>query len=77
MVHTCIGPSAGAHTLELFKRTEWIFGSTWFYGFQLDQRASIAKASPAKSTGSNSMVILLPAAMQCLIPPGRIGHGTV
>ena len=42
------GLPAGAHTLELFKRTEWIFGSTWFYGFQLDQRASIAKASPAK-----------------------------
>jgi hypothetical protein len=25
----------GKHTLELFKRTEWAMGKTWFYGFEL------------------------------------------
>src|SRR5215471_5925024 len=28
------GLSAGNHSLELFKRTEWDKGKTWFYGFQ-------------------------------------------
>ncbi|GAA4307409.1 SGNH/GDSL hydrolase family protein [Mucilaginibacter gynuensis] len=26
----------GKHTLQLFKRTEWAMGKTWFYGFKLD-----------------------------------------
>jgi hypothetical protein len=25
----------GKHTLQLFKRTEWAMGKTWFYGFEL------------------------------------------
>ncbi|WP_158828549.1 SGNH/GDSL hydrolase family protein [Mucilaginibacter lacusdianchii] len=32
---------AGKHTLELFKRTEWDKGKTWFYEFQIDGNASV------------------------------------
>jgi hypothetical protein len=31
------GLTPGKHTLELFKRTEWAMGKTWFYGFSLDE----------------------------------------
>jgi hypothetical protein len=30
------GLPAGKHSLELFKRTEWAMGRTWFYQFNLD-----------------------------------------
>jgi hypothetical protein len=33
--------SEGTHTIELFKRSEWAMGKTWFYGFELDKNASI------------------------------------
>lgn len=35
------GLSEGPHTIELFKRSEWAMGKTWFYGFELDKNASI------------------------------------
>ena len=35
------------HTIELFKRTEWVMGKTWFYQFELDRSASILSAPPA------------------------------
>lgn len=38
----------GLHQLELFKRTEWVFGKTWFYQFEFDAQSSIAKAPAAK-----------------------------
>ncbi len=31
------GLTPGKHTLELFKRTEWAMGKTWFYGFGLSK----------------------------------------
>lgn len=34
----------GNHSIELFKRTEWAMGKTWFYGFELDKNASILPA---------------------------------
>lgn len=37
--------SAGKHTLELFKRTEWDKGKTWFYGFMPIKTASLLPAS--------------------------------
>lgn len=42
------GLPAGAHQLVLFKRTEWVFGKTWFYEFQLDANTSIGKAPATK-----------------------------
>jgi len=41
------GLTAGPHTLELFKRTEWAMGKTWFYGFELDKDGVVL---PIKST---------------------------
>ncbi|QJD97759.1 SGNH/GDSL hydrolase family protein [Mucilaginibacter robiniae] len=38
------GLPEGRHKLELFKRTEWAMGKTWFYGFQLDTNAVILPA---------------------------------
>ena len=35
---------AGKHTLELFKRTEWAMGKTWFYGFTLNKDGKILPA---------------------------------
>jgi hypothetical protein len=35
------GLSAGKHTLELFKRTEWAMGKTWFYQFKLNKGGKI------------------------------------
>lgn len=37
--------SAGKHTLQLFKRTEWDKGKTWFYGFMPIKTASLLPAS--------------------------------
>ena len=34
----------GNHTLELFKRTEWAMGKTWFYEFELDKNAGLLPA---------------------------------
>ena len=31
----------GKHTVEIFKRTEWDKGKTWFYGFDLGRNAEI------------------------------------
>ena len=39
---------AGKHRLELFKRTEWVFGKTWLYYFQLDSRTRIAAMPPMR-----------------------------
>lgn len=33
---------SGKHSIELFKRTEWTKGKTWFYGFILDEKATIS-----------------------------------
>jgi hypothetical protein len=41
------GLSAGKHHLELFKRTEWTMGNTWFYGFTLGKGAKVLPASAA------------------------------
>lgn len=35
------GLPSGKHSLELFKRTEWAMGKTWFYGFKLDKNSKI------------------------------------
>ena len=45
------GLSAGNHTLQLYKRTEWSDGNTAFYNFQFDNEASIL-APPAVKTRS-------------------------
>src|SRR4051812_48930947 len=42
------GLPAGKHHLELFKRTEWIFGKTSLYQFELEDDASIETAPAAK-----------------------------
>lgn len=42
------GLPAGKHTLELFKRTEWAMGKTWFYGLRLDKGSKILAAPAAK-----------------------------
>jgi len=34
--YTISGLALGTHHLELFKRTEWAMGKTWFYGFKID-----------------------------------------
>jgi len=36
------------HTVQIFKRTEWDRGTSWFYGFQLEEGASLLPRSPAK-----------------------------
>lgn len=33
------------HSLQLFKRTEWDMGKTWFYGFELEGESKLLKAS--------------------------------
>ncbi len=40
--------AAGEHTLELFKRTEWAMGKTWFYGFELGGTGKVLAPPPAK-----------------------------
>jgi len=36
------------HTLQLYKRTEWAIGKTWFYQFTLDKNSQILLQSPPK-----------------------------
>jgi hypothetical protein len=36
------------HTLELFKRTEWAMGRTWFYQFTLDKNSIVLPPPPPK-----------------------------
>ena len=33
----------GKHSLQLFKRTEWDKGKTWFYGFETDTKTKLLK----------------------------------
>lgn len=40
------GLSNGKHTLQVFKRTEWDKGKTWFYGFEVGHKTQIL--NPAK-----------------------------
>jgi len=42
------GLNDGNHSLELFKRTEWADGKTWFYQFSLDKNSAPLIPSPAK-----------------------------
>ena len=35
--------SAGVHTIELFRRTGWTRGITWFYGFSLPAHSTVLK----------------------------------
>ncbi len=35
------------HKVQLFKRTEWYMGKTWFYGFETSQNTSILQPPPA------------------------------
>jgi lysophospholipase L1-like esterase len=42
------GLPVGKHTLELFKRTEWAMGKTWFFGFELDKGGKLLPALPVK-----------------------------
>jgi lysophospholipase L1-like esterase len=42
------GLSPGRHTLELFKRTEWAMGKTWFYSFLIPKDGAFLPQSPAK-----------------------------
>jgi len=36
------GLKQGEHTVELFKRTDWFNGITWFYGFQVSPESKIS-----------------------------------
>lgn len=38
----------GKHSLELFKRSEWIMGKTWFYGFELSNDGEFLPAPPTQ-----------------------------
>ncbi|BAU54507.1 SGNH/GDSL hydrolase family protein [Mucilaginibacter gotjawali] len=42
------GLPAGKHTLELFKRTEWAMGKTWFYQFELNKGDKILSPPTAQ-----------------------------
>lgn len=42
------GLPMGNHTLELFKRTEWTMGKTWFYEFALDKNSETLQPPPAQ-----------------------------
>jgi lysophospholipase L1-like esterase len=37
----------GKHTLQLFKRTEWAMGKTWFYSFELNKGGEVLTADAA------------------------------
>jgi hypothetical protein len=41
MVPLVSGLPRGKHTLELFKRTEWDKGKTWFYGFKTNRNTKL------------------------------------
>jgi hypothetical protein len=45
--HVVNGLAFGPHTLELFKRTEWQMGKTWFYGFEIDKGGKVLAATPS------------------------------
>jgi len=45
--HAITGLNSGKHTLELFKRTEWDKGKTWFYGFTIDKGGKALPVMPA------------------------------
>lgn len=38
----------GNHTLELYKRTEWAMGKTWFYQFALDKNSMMLAPPPSQ-----------------------------
>ena len=42
------GLSAGNHSLELFKRTEWTMGKTWLYEITLDKGSLILPSAANK-----------------------------
>jgi len=42
------GLSNGDHKLQLFKRTEWTMGKTWFYGFEMPTSTKILPPAAAK-----------------------------
>src|SRR6185312_8610045 len=42
------GLRPGKHTLELFKRTEWAMGKTWFYQFEFPKGTKVLPAPPAQ-----------------------------
>jgi len=42
------GLSKGAHTVEIFKRTEWDRGKTIFYGFQIEGKAKLLPKPASK-----------------------------
>jgi len=42
------GLPPGKHSLELFKRTEWAMGKTWFYGLQIANNGKILPPPPTK-----------------------------
>ena len=46
MVALASGLPYGKHSLQLFKRTEWDKGKTWFYGFETNAKTKLLK--PAK-----------------------------
>jgi len=39
----------GKHSVEIFKRTEWNKGKTWFYGFELEKEAKILSPRETKT----------------------------
>ena len=43
-----VGLTPGKHSIELFKRTEWDKGKTWFYGFHLAEGTKLLPPSPAQ-----------------------------
>jgi hypothetical protein len=42
------GLTPGKHTLQLFKRTEWAMGKTWFYRFELYNKSKVLPLPPEK-----------------------------
>lgn len=38
----------GNHSVQIYKRTEWIRGRTWFYGFQMENGTKLMPRSPNK-----------------------------
>jgi lysophospholipase L1-like esterase len=44
------GLPVGKHTLELFKRTEWAMGKTWFYMFEFPNSSKILEAPAVKKS---------------------------
>jgi hypothetical protein len=40
------GQTTGPQTLEIFKRTEWAMGKTWFYGFTLGKGGKVLPPPP-------------------------------